>query len=173
MSWILLVPIIYVAAAVQTSLVDVLRIGRVEPDLLALVGLVWVLCARGSYRFLVVGLTGLVADLLCAGSVGPGCAGGLAAGYLLVRADARHHLDRLAARVFAVWVGATLMALVEVVLRGLLGELDSWTHFGVTLRCAFGVGLYTAIVSVAVLMVVGWLHSSRFIRRRRRRDELY
>jgi hypothetical protein len=135
--------------------------------------LVWVLFARGPYRFLVLGATGLVAGLLCSGSVGPGCAGGLAVGYLLVRADARLHFDRLAGRVLAVWAGATLMALVEVVLRGLLGELDSWTYFGITLRRAFGVGLYTAAVGIPVLMVVGWLHSSRLMRLHRRRDDVY
>ncbi|MBN1587878.1 MAG: rod shape-determining protein MreD [Pirellulales bacterium] len=170
---ILLVPILYVAAVVQTSLVDVLRIGRVEPDVLVFVGLVWVLCSRGPYRFLAAGAAGLVGDLLCSGTVGPGCAAGLAVGYLLVRADARIAIDRLASRLLAVWVGATFMILVEVLLRGILGQFVSWAHFGLALRLGLGAGLYTAVISLPVLMVVGWLHSAHVARWRRRRDGLY
>ena len=38
---------VYVAAVIETSLADALRIGHVAPDLLALLALMWPLTTRG------------------------------------------------------------------------------------------------------------------------------
>jgi len=56
---LLLLPLLYAAAAIQTSLGDLMRVGRAEPDLLALAAVAWLLAAEGPHAFLVAGAIGL------------------------------------------------------------------------------------------------------------------
>jgi rod shape-determining protein MreD len=168
MRLVVLIPIVYLAAVLQTSLVEVIRIGRVEPDLLALAAMVWLLVAAGPLGFLAAGLVGLVADLVSPGRLGLGLACYLAVGYGLLRLRARVDLDSLPAQLAAVWGGATLLALGETVGRWLLGEPAR--ALPTSLAGALGVGLYTAAVSLPVLMIIGWIRQSRLARQRRYRD---
>ena len=168
MRLVVLIPIVYVAAVLQTSLVEVIRIGRVEPDLLAMTALVWLLVAARPRGVLVAGLTGLAADLISPGRLGLGLACYLAVGYGLSRLRARVDLDSLSAQLAAVWGGAMLLALGEAVGRWLLGE--PVPTLPASLAGALGVGLYTTAVSLPVLMVVSWIRQPRLARRRRFRD---
>ena len=70
MRLLLLLPLVYVTAVLQTSLGDALRVGRVAPDLLGLLAVVWLLVTPGRRAFLVAGLIGLVADLISPGQLG-------------------------------------------------------------------------------------------------------
>ncbi len=85
MQYVLLLPILYLAAALETSLGGVVRVGRATPDLLALVAVVWLLTVGGPRGFLVAGAIGLVGDLIAPGRVGLGMASFLLVGYALSR----------------------------------------------------------------------------------------
>ena len=74
MHLLILIPIVYIAAVAETSLVDVMRIGDVAPDLLALVALVWLVTVAGPRAFLVAGAVALLGDLIAPGRVGVGTA---------------------------------------------------------------------------------------------------
>jgi rod shape-determining protein MreD len=168
MRLVVLIPIVYLAAVFQTSLVEAIRIGRVEPDLLAMTALVWLLVAAGPRGFLAAGLIGLVADLLSPGRLGLGLACYLVVGYALVRLRTRVGLESVSAQLAAVWGGATLLALGQAVGRWLLGEPGQ--TLPASLAGAIGVGVYTAALSLPVLMVVSWIRQPRLARRRRFRD---
>ena len=162
---VLLVIVVYLVAVIQTSLVDVLRIGQVAPDLLALTAVVWVLLARGRSAFLVAGAIALVGDLIAPGHLGVGAGWMLAVGYGLWRLQAVVKLTNLGTQLLVIWAAVTVWA-VGVGLSGwLLGDV-SLSLPTVTARAA-GVGLYTAAVALPVLMVVGWLREPWIARARK------
>ena len=76
----------------QTSLVGLIRIGRVEPDLVAMTAIVWLFMAAGPHGFLVAGLIGLTVDLISTGRIGLGAACYLVVGYALIRPSGRRTL---------------------------------------------------------------------------------
>ncbi len=147
--------IVYIAAVIETSLVDVLRIGRLTPDLLALVAVVWLLTAAGPRAFVVAGGVTLVGDLIAPGRLGVGTAWMLLVGYGVTRLRARFLPDHLAWQVLTTAATVTVWAAAV----GLSGRLLA----DVSLPCttivtrAAGVGLYTAAVALPVLMVTGWI----------------
>ena len=164
MRTLLLIPIVYLAAVLQTSLVEVIRIGRVEPDLVAMTAIVWLITAAGPHGFLVAGLIGLTVDLISPGRIGLGAACYLLIGYALIRLREDVRFDRLAPQLLAVWAGASLLALGQVLGRWLLGEVTG--SLGLSSARALGVGLYTAGASLPVLMVLGWIRQPKLARRR-------
>jgi len=172
---LLLPPIVYAAAVLDTLLGDVLCIGSVAPDLLAMTAVAWILVAAGPRAFCVAGMIALVGDLIAPGQLGIGTAWMLVIGYGLCRLRGKLKTDNLSLRVLAVWVAVTLWAMGV----GLSGCLLSGYLFGqvatpvttVFFRAA-GVGVYTAAVSVPLLMVMGWIGESRFLRQQRL-DEAY
>jgi rod shape-determining protein MreD len=151
---LLLAVIVYVAAVVETSLGDVMRVGRVTPDLLALVAVVYVLAARSPRAFLAAGAIALAGDLIAPGRLGVGAAWMLVVGYAVGRL--RHHvrLDHFTAQVPVVGLAVACWATGVAATARLLGDLPlAWPAIAV--RSA-GVGLYTAGVAIPVLMVLGW-----------------
>ena len=162
MQYVLLLPILYLAAALETSLGGVVRVGRATPDLLALVAVVWLLTVGGPRGFLVAGAIGLVGDLIAPGRVGLGMASFLLVGYVLSRLHTKLPLDHLVVRVAIVFAAVTLTTLGTGCGRWLTGEpaLPATMLFA----RAVGVGVYTAGVSLPVLMVLGWIGPSRGIR---------
>lgn len=165
MGAVLLVVVVYLAAVVQTSLVDMLRIGHVTPDLLALTAVVWVLLAPGRSGFLVAGAIVLVGDLIAPGHLGTGAAAMLVVGYGLWRLQARAKLANLGAQLLAVWAAVTVWAIAVGCSGWLLGDV-SLSLSTVAARAA-GVGLYTAGVALPVLMVVGWIREPWIARARK------
>jgi len=162
---LLLLPIVYAATVIQTSLVDVIQVGRVAPDLLALVAVVWLLVTGGPRAFLVAGAIGLGADLISPGRVGPGMACFLLAGYVVTWLRKRLPLDQLVWQVVVVGLAVTVLELSTGAARWLLGES---TLAGRTLLWrAAGVGIYTAGISLPICMVLGWLREPYLARRRR------
>ena len=151
---LLLALIVYLAAVAETSLGDVMRVGRVTPDLLALVATVYVLAARGPRAFLVAGAVALAGDLIAPGRLGVGAAWMLVVGYAVGRL--RHHvrLDHFTAQVPVVGLAVACWAAGVGATARLLGELPlAWSTTAVR---AAGVGLYTAGVALPVLMVLAW-----------------
>ncbi len=162
---LLLLPIVYFAAVVETSLVDVMRIGQVAPDLLALTAMVWLLAATGPRAFLAAGAIALAGDLIAPGRLGVGMGWMLLLGYGLTRLRARVKLDHLLVQVPAVLVTVTLWAVAVGLTGRLLGDVS--VPWSMLLSHAAGVGLYTAALSLPVLMVAGWIRQPYLARQAR------
>ena len=156
---LLLLSLLYAAAAIQSSLGDLMRVGRAEPDLLALAAVVWLLAANGSRAFLVTGAIGLVEDLLAPGRVGLAAVCFLTVGYGLTRLRTRFPLDHLSLQLPVMLLSLTALALAQTVGRWLAGETAA--DLGPLAVRALGVGLYTSGVGVPLLMVMNWIREAR------------
>lgn len=151
---LLLALVVYLAAVVETSLGDAMRVGRVTPDLLALVAVVYMLAARSPRAFLAAGAIALAGDLIAPGRLGVGTAWMLVVGYAVGRL--RHHvrLDHFTAQVPTVGLAVACWAAGVGATARLLGDVPlEWSTIAIR---AAGVGLYTAGVALPVLMVLGW-----------------
>jgi len=157
--------VVYVAAVMETSLTEAVSIGHVGPDLLAMVAMIWLLVATGPRALLIAGAIGMLSDLTAGGRVGLGLGCFLLVGYGSGRLRARLALDRVPAQVLAVWVGVTLLAVGQAIGRWMLGEVP--LRPSLLLWRAAGVGLYTAGVSLPVLMVIGWIREPHLARERK------
>jgi rod shape-determining protein MreD len=155
MRLLLLAMAVYVAAVLQTTLVDAMRIGAVAPDLLTLVAVVWPLALSGPYGFLGAGLVGLAGDLVGPGRIGPGAVGMLAVGYALGRGKARFGLEHWLVQLPLVAAATVAFGALLGLTRWLLGEVSLGPLE--ILRRALGVGLYTAAVSLPLLLAIGWI----------------
>ncbi|MFH1264815.1 MAG: rod shape-determining protein MreD [Planctomycetota bacterium] len=155
----LLLLIVYVTAVLETSLADAVRVGHVAPDLLALLAVVYVLSTPGRRAFLVAGAIGLAADLVSPGRPGLGVACFLLVGYALTRLRTKFPLDLLAGQVLAVGLGTTLLSTGLATGAWLFGEAT--VSLPTLLVRAFGVGLYTAGVSLPLWMILGWTREPR------------
>ena len=166
--------IVYLAAVAETSLVDVIRVGEVSPDLLALVAVVWLLTASGQRAFLAAGAVALVGDAIAPGRLGVGMAWMLLIGYGISRLRA-HFQGATNGRGFT---GAQLLWQVPMVAAAVtvwaaavgvtgrpLGDVSlPWSTL---LARSAGVGIYTAGVALPLLMVVGWIREPLLARRRK------
>ncbi len=162
--WLLLLPpILYVTAVLETSLGDVIRVGHVTPDLLALLAVLWVLLSSGRWAFLAAGLIGLFGDLIAPGRPGPGMASFLLVGYALTRLREKFKPDHLVWQVPTVCVAVTVSAVCLAAGRWLLGETSA--ALSTLLLRAVGVGVYTSGISLPVLMVLGWLREPWRVRK--------
>ncbi len=159
MAYFLLIVFVYLAAVVDTALAEVLRVGSVAPDLVALVAVVWLLLVRSRWAFLAAGIVALLGDLIAPGRVGVGAAWMLLVGFglswLIPRVRSRALAVRLplAAGAMTAWclgVAATTIALGDAV-------LPPATQFAQ----ALGAALYTSAVALPVLMVAGWVRTGR------------
>jgi rod shape-determining protein MreD len=154
MRYLLLIPVVYAAAVVETSLGDVLAVGRVTPDLLALVAVLWVVTSRSRWAFLAAGAIGLASDLIAPGRLGVGMACFFLVGYGLAQLRAKLPTDHLAARVPVVAAAVTLLAALLATAHGLLGDVPGPLP-PLVLR-ALGAGAYTAGLALPVLMILSW-----------------
>jgi rod shape-determining protein MreD len=165
MRLLLLVPTVYAAAVLETSLADAISVGPLTPDLLALVAVAWILVTPGRWAFLAAGAIGLAADLVSPGRLGVGMASFLVVGYLLAKLRAKFEMDHLVWQVPAVWVATSLAALGPAVASWLWGETS--VPLPTLLVRAAGVGVYTTGVGLPVLMVLGWIREPFRARRRK------
>jgi rod shape-determining protein MreD len=161
MQFLLIPVVVYVAAVIETSLIDGIRIGPVAPDLLALVALVWLLGPRrGTWTIAVAGMIALVGDLIAPGRVGVGAFWMLLLGYAVVQWRIRFRHEHLVLQVITVGVAVTAWAVAVGLTNRLLGELP--LSMSSILMRSVGVGVYTAGVGLPVLMVVGWVRQPGF-----------
>ena len=150
-----LIPIIYLAAVAETALGDVMRVGDVAPDLIALVAVVWLLTATGPRAFLVAGGIALVGDLIAPGRLGVGMAWMLLVGYGVTCLRTRLKSDHLIVQV-PIACAALIAWAAGVALTGrLLGDIA--LPLSTLLTRAAATGLYTAAIALPVLMVAGWI----------------
>ena len=165
MRFLLLPPVLYLAAVLQTSLADTISVGHVAPDLLALLAVIWLLVTPGRRAFLVAGLIGLVADLISPGRLGLGMASFMLVGYGLTRLRTRLGLEHLAWQLPAVWLATTALAVSLATGTWLFGQAP--LPLATLLVRALGVGAYTTGVSVPLLMIIGWTREPFQARHRR------
>ena len=148
---------VYLAAVIDTSAYGLFEVRRVAPDLVAMVAAVWLLSGRGQWDFLVVGGVGLLADLIAPGRVGAGMAFYMLSGAVLVRLRGRH-TDNLPAGVLLVGGFVAVTSLGVATVQREIGLVEGpWSTLA--LHCG-AVAVYTAGVSVPVLMVTRWCHGS-------------
>jgi len=167
MRWVLLIGLAWLAAVAETSLVDAMRIGQVTPDLLAMVAIVWLLAVPGRWAFLAAGAVTLVGDLIAPGRPGIGAAWMLLIGYGLTRLKTWLAAEHLAVEVPAVFAAASLWTLGVSATCRVLGDVPlPWS--ALPMRAA-GVGLYTAAVSLPILMVLDWIREPSLKRERTQR----
>ncbi len=158
MQFVLLLPILYLTAVAQTALVDLLRIGPVEPNLLALLAVVWLLLVPHRWAFWAAGGIGLVEDLLAPGRVGLGLASFLLVGYALTWLRARVRLESLGLRVLSVLGATCALTGLQALGHWLLSPAAPLTTL---LSHALGTAAYTAAVSLPLLMLLGWLRETK------------
>jgi rod shape-determining protein MreD len=156
---LVLLPFIYIAGVLETSLGDMLQVGHVGPDWMALLAVLWVLWVPGPGALLAAGMAGLASDLFTPGRLGLALAAFLIVGYLLTQLRSRLPLKNLLWQVPIVLVSVTLLALVLAVGYWLLGE--SSNSLGTLLVRALGVGIYTAGLSVPAVMILLWTRKPR------------
>jgi len=162
---LLLTLIVYLAAVIETSLVDLMRIGPVAPDLLALVAVIWLLVSDRPRVLLAAGAIALMGDLIAPGRVGLGMAWMLLVGYVVVRLRARFKVEHLFWQLLITWLAVTLWAFGLGLTGRVLGDVA--LPVGTILARAAGVGLYTAGVSLPVLMILGWVRQPHLARQKR------
>lgn len=165
MRLLLLVPFVYAAAVLQTSLADAISVGHVTPDLMALLAVIWILVATGRRTFLVAGAIGLAADLISPGHLGLGMASFLLVGYGLARLRTKLDIEHLVGQVFCVGAATTVLATSQAIGSSLSGETA--VPLATLLVRALGVGLYTAGMSVPLLMLIGWIREPFRARRKK------
>ena len=159
MKALILTLIVYVAAVFDTALADAMRIGHAAPDMLALTAVVWLLFSAGPRALLAAGLIALVGDLVAPGHVGVGAFWMLLVGYAISRLRMLVKLNHLPEQVLVVWAAVTVWAIAG----GLTGRLcaDVPLSSMTVVSRASATGLYTAGVSLPVLMVLGWFREPR------------
>jgi len=160
-----ILPLVYAAAVLQTSLADAISVGHVTPDLMALLAVIWILVTTGRRAFLVAGAIGLVADLISPGHLGVGMASFLLVGYGLARLRTKLAIEHLVGQVFCVGAATTVLVTTQAIGSWLSG--DTAVPLATLLVRALGVGLYTAGVSVPLLMLIGWIREPFRARRKK------
>jgi cell shape-determining protein MreD len=165
MRYLLLLPIVYIAAVTETSLVDLIGVGPVTPDLLAMVAIVWLMLVPTPRAILVAGAIVLVGDLIAPGRPGVGMAWMLLVGYAITRLRQHVKMDHLAVQLIVLWAAVTLWASAVAITSQLTGHTTSpWPTL---LANTTGVGIYTAGVSLPALMIIGWIREPRRTRQAR------
>jgi rod shape-determining protein MreD len=164
MHWILLAIATYLAAVIETSCADLLAIGGIAPDLLALVLVVRLLVGPARHQLGASFAVGLVADLTTPAQAGIGLASFLAMGWLVARYGARTRPSGVPGGVLTVLLAVSFAALLAALARQLLGETEpSWSALPAK---SFAVGAYTAAFALPVLMAICWLREPSPLLRR-------
>jgi rod shape-determining protein MreD len=146
MHYAILAILVYLAVALQTTLVDVIQIGRIAPQIPAMVAVAVVLLHRGSGALVFVAAIGLLEDALWPGRMGISMAWYLLLGWCLLEGAERFDLKPLNRRIAATALYAGLLALCVGTTRLAVGEPT--VGFSAIAASAAGIGLYTAVVSV-------------------------
>jgi rod shape-determining protein MreD len=165
MRFLVLAIAVYVAAVLQTSFVDAMRIGPCTPDLFVLLAMSWLLAGSGRCGFLGAGLVGLAADLVSPGRLGIGAAWLLVVGYAVSRVKTQFGLEHWTTQVPAVALAATVWVVATGLTRWLAGEI-AIAPLAIVER-ALGVGLYTGVAALPWFMVLGWIGEPFLARRRK------
>jgi rod shape-determining protein MreD len=154
-----LVPVVYVAALLDTWLAPRWEVRGITPDLLALVAFVWLAGTRNRYAFFAVALVGLVSDLNSFSPLGGGMAAFVVVAYLVMYLRRNLHLEGPFAQVLIVGGGASAVCFVQGIALRLMQHVDA-SLVRLVERAGL-VGLYTAAVSIPIVMIIFLLKPKR------------
>ncbi len=146
--------IIYLAVAVQSTLVDTIQIGRVGPALPTMVAVAIALLHGGNGSLAIVATIGLLEDALWPGRLGISMAWYLLLTWALLEGCERFDLQSLSRRVTVTGLFAGLLALGVGTTRFAIGEPT--VEFPAIAAHAVGIGLYTAAVAVPFWLALAW-----------------
>ncbi len=168
MHYAIIAILVYLAVALQTTLVEVIHIGGIGPQIPAMVAVAIVLLQRGNAALVMVAAIGLLEDALWPGRMGIAMAWYLLLGWCLLEGAERFDLKPLHRRVTATGLFAGLFALCVGTTRLAIGEPTA--GFSAIAAHAAGIGLYTAAVAAAILFLLDRFENG--IRRRLVRYEV-
>lgn len=152
MAWLILIPAIYVAAVLETSLAPLVEVHGVVPDLLALVAVVWLLRTGRERGFLTAAAIGLVCDLTAAGPPGIGMGAFALVGYGVGRFRDRLDFDHFFVQLGVLWSAVVAISLLEATAWRLTSEtVLPWPTLAVR---AVTIGTYTAAVALPMLLLL-------------------
>ena len=152
MAWLILIPAIYLAAVLETSLAPLVEVHGVVPDLFALVASVWLLQAGRERGFLTAAAIGLACDLTAAGPPGIGMGAFALVGYGLGRLRDRLDFDHFFVQLGLLWATVATISLLEATAWRLTSEtVLPWPTLAVR---AVMIGTYTAVVALPLLLLL-------------------
>lgn len=152
---IVILPVIWLAAVMDTSLAPAWSIGVITPDLMALAALTWIFVSHHASDPLWAGVIGLAADLIAPGHIGPGIAAFALAGYTLTALRGHMRLKNPVLQAICVWITVTMITLLITVAGILLG--DATLNWARVFPLAAAVGAYTAGIALPLLLILAWL----------------
>jgi len=156
MHWIYFAILLYVTAVLQTTLVPVVAIHDVRPDLMVLVAVFYALNAKTYDGLLMCWIVGLVIDLTSLGYENQANVGlhafslGLI-GWGIVRLRSLMLRDSVATQVMVTFLATALLAMAASAF--MMYAAQAWELFGEVLANA----LFTALYSAALAPYLHWL----------------
>jgi len=154
MSPLFLIPLVYLASILQIGLARHWQIAGAGPDLLALVAVVWTMKSTSWHALAAAASIGLACDMNSTGPLGVGMALYAVIAYGVIWWRRQVRLDRLPAQIAVVWTGVTVISISEFVANRCLGQ--SIPPLPIAIERTAIVGLYTAMVAVPIVLVLGW-----------------
>ena len=154
-----LVPAVYVAVVLDTSLGSALDVGLAAPDMLAVVALIWSLTIAPVRGYLVTGVVGFVSDLVSPGRLGADMACYAMVGYLLSLLHTRFGSRRPLVSALWAWPAAAILVMGPAMVRRVMGEVDiHWV--ALTVR-GLSLATYTAAMTLPAVCVAVWINRMR------------
>ncbi len=159
MAYLLLIALAYLAAVIDTALGEMLRIGSVAPDLVALLAVVWMLTSRSPWSFLTAGAVALWGDLISPGRVGVGAVWMLLVGFGLSQSTLLPRSRNLAVQLALTACSLIAWFLAVAATETALG--NALLPMATQLARALQAALYTTAVALPVFMVAGWMRTGQ------------
>lgn len=150
----LLVLILYLAVAAQTTLADAVSIGSIGLELPAMVVAMVIIVQRGSGALAIAALIGLVEDTLAPGRLGIAMAWYLTLGWFLLEGCERYELRSLGRRAALTGLYVGLATLAVGVTRWAIGEPT--IGFPRIVLQAAGIGAFSGLVAVPLWIALDW-----------------
>ena len=155
---------IYLAVVMQIVVAPELALAGVAPDFLAITALVWVLARPSRFGFLAAAAFGLTADLMwpphmspphmSPPHVGPATIAYLLTGYVLGRLCVYTPRGSLSSQFLLLMPGVAAVIFATTLLHVAVGDLSvNWIPI---LSQSAAAGLYSALVGLPALMILGW-----------------
>jgi rod shape-determining protein MreD len=157
--YLFLIPAVYLAAVLDTSLGSALDIGPAAPNMLAVIAIVWSLAIAPARGYLATGAVGFASDVISPGHLGADMACYAIVGYIVSRLRAR--LGGRRPLVSALWAfpAAAIMVLGPAMVRRALGEFD--IHWITLVARGLLSGAYTAVLTLPVVCAAVWISRVR------------
>lgn len=160
MRYLAVIPVVYTAACLQTSLAEALEIGRAAPDVLALAAAAIGLAIGGNAGLVLVAAVGMVEDLLSPGRLGIATAWYLLAGWTAMELAERFGPRRLTVRVLACGLFAAVAACGIGLTRSTIGEPAAAAVVIVGRSAA--AGIYTAALAAPLWLTMWYVERNSF-----------